>query len=73
MLEVEHIIICGYLGCGSVKAAVENAYLVLINNWLLHHPRDLWYKHGSLLGEFAPEQLLDVLCKINVIEQVYSI
>lgn len=72
VLEVEHIIICGHLGCGGVKAAVENTELGLINNWLLHI-RDLWYKHRSLLGEFAPEQRLDVLCEINIIEQVYNL
>jgi len=72
VVEVEHIIICGHLGCGGVKAAVENTELGLINNWLLHI-RDLWYKHSSLLGESAPEQLLDVLCEINVIKQVYNL
>ena len=72
VLEVEHIIICGHLGCGGVEAAVENPELGLINNWLLHI-RDLWYKHSSLLGELEPEQRLDVLCEINVIEQVYNL
>lgn len=72
VLEVEHIIICGHLSCGGVKAAVENTDLGLINNWLLHI-RDLRYKHKSLLGEFAPEQHLNMLCEINVIEQVYNL
>ena len=70
VLEVEHIIICG-TGCGGVQAAVENPELGLIDNWLLHI-RDLWYKHSSLLGELPPEQRFDMLCKINVIEQVYN-
>ena len=72
VLEVEHIIICGHLGCGGVQAAVENPELGLIDNWLLHI-RDLWYKHSSLLGELPPEQRFDMLCKINVIEQVYNL
>ncbi|WP_275428861.1 carbonic anhydrase, partial [Enterobacter ludwigii] len=67
VLEVEHIIICGHLGCGGVQAAVENPELGLIDNWLLHI-RDLWYKHSSLLGELPPEQRFDMLCEINVIE-----
>lgn len=58
-------------GCGGVQAAVENPELGLIDNWLLHI-RDLWYKHSSLLGELPPEQRFDMLCKINVIEQVYN-
>ena len=72
VLEVEHIIICGHLGCGGVQAAVENPELGLIDNWLLHI-RDLWYKHSSLLGELPPEQRFDMLCEINVIEQVYNL
>lgn len=72
VLEVEHIIICGHLACFGVKAAVENTGLELISNWLLDI-RDLWYKHRSLLGEFTPEQRLDVLCESNVIEQVYNL
>jgi len=72
VLEVEHIIICGHYGCGGVQAAVENPELGLINNWLLHI-RDLWFKHSSLLGELAPEQRMDTLCELNVMEQVYNI
>ncbi|HKM95508.1 MAG TPA: carbonate dehydratase [Buttiauxella sp.] len=72
VLEVEHIIICGHYGCGGVQAAVENPDLGLINNWLLHI-RDIWYKHSSLLGELPPEQRLDALCELNVMEQVYNL
>ncbi|WP_319922227.1 carbonic anhydrase, partial [Klebsiella pneumoniae] len=54
------------------QAAVENPELGLIDNWLLHI-RDLWYKHSSLLGELPPEQRFDMLCEINVIEQVYNL
>ena len=72
VLQVEHIIICGHLGCGGIEAAVENPELGLINNWLLHI-RDLWYKHSSLLGELPPEKRLDTLCELNVVEQVYNL
>lgn len=72
VLQVEHIIICGHLGCGGVEAAIENPELGLINNWLLHI-RDLWYKHSSLLGELPPEKRMDTLCEINVVEQVYNL
>ena len=72
VLQVEHIIICGHLGCGGIEAAVENPELGLINNWLLHI-RDLWYKHSSLLGEHPPEKRLDTLCELNVVEQVYNL
>jgi carbonic anhydrase len=72
VLQVEHVIICGHYGCGGVAAAVENPELGLINNWLLHI-RDLWYKHSGLLSELPPDERLDTLCEINVVEQVYNL
>lgn len=72
VLQVDHIIVCGHQGCGGIEAAVTNPELGLINNWLLHI-RDIWYKHSSLLGELPPEQRLNRLCELNVIEQVYNL
>lgn len=72
VLQVEHIIICGHLGCGGVQAAVENPELGLINNWLLHI-RDLWYKHSPQLEKLDKEECLNALCEINVIEQVHNL
>ncbi|MEK9498777.1 carbonate dehydratase [Photorhabdus sp. P32] len=72
VLEVEHIIICGHYGCGGIEAAIDGTELGLINNWLLHI-RDLWYKHSSMLGELPPNERLNRLCEINVVEQVYNL
>ncbi len=72
VLEVEHVIICGHYGCGGVQAAVENPELGLIDNWLLHI-RDIWFKHSSLLGELPPDERLNRLCELNVVEQVYNL
>ena len=72
VLEIEDIIICGHLGCGGIKAAVGNPDLGLINNWLLHI-RDLWFRYSSLIGEFPADIRLDILCELNVIEQVYNL
>ena len=46
--------------------------LGLINNWLLHI-RDIWFKHGHLLGNLSPERRADMLTKLNVAEQVYNL
>ncbi|WP_392561651.1 carbonate dehydratase [Orbus sturtevantii] len=72
VLGVEDIIICGHLDCGGIRAAVENPDLGLINNWLLHI-RDIWFRYSSLLGEFPAEKRMDILCELNVIEQVYNL
>lgn len=72
VLEVEDIIICGHLDCGGIRAAVENPDLGLINNWLLHI-RDLWFRYSSILGNFPADKRMDILCEINVIEQVYNL
>jgi len=62
----------GHYGCGGVQAAVENPELGLIDNWLLHI-RDIWFKHSSLLGELPPDERLNRLCELNVVEQVYNL
>lgn len=72
VLEVEHVIICGHYNCGGVQAAIDGPDLGLISNWLLHI-RDIWYKHSSLLGELAPQDRVDRLCELNVVEQVYNL
>ncbi|MCX8649725.1 carbonate dehydratase [Gilliamella sp. B2776] len=72
VLKIEDIIVCGHLGCGGIRTAVENPDIGLINNWLLHI-RDLWFRNSSLIGEFPPKIRLDILCELNVIEQVYNL
>ncbi len=72
VLKIEDIIICGHLDCGGIRAAIENPDLGLINNWLLHI-RDLWFRYSSLIGEFPAHKRMDILCELNVIEQVYNL
>ncbi|EFA83917.1 carbonic anhydrase [Heterostelium album PN500] len=72
VLKVEHIIICGHYGCGGVAAANDNPELGLINNWLLHI-RDSIFKHNDLLQNLPRKRMLDVLCELNVVEQVNNL
>ncbi|MEW5250103.1 carbonate dehydratase [Microbulbifer discodermiae] len=69
VLKVRHVIVCGHYGCGGVQAALENSQLGLIDNWL-RHIQDVRDKHQSLI-ELVPEpDRVDLLCKLNVLEQV---
>ncbi|MEZ9522768.1 carbonate dehydratase [Enterovibrio norvegicus] len=72
VLRVKHIIICGHYRCGGVHASIENPNLGLINNWLLHIS-DLYRKHSKYLSPFSLEEQGNLLCEINVAEQVYNL
>ena len=72
VLKVSHIIVCGHHGCGGVKAAMQNAQLGLIDNWL-RHVQDVLQKHQEMLSTLDEEKRLDRLCELNVIEQVFNL
>lgn len=71
-LKVEHLMIVGHYGCGGVTAALLNKRVGLVENWL-HHIRNVRDRHAALLARFAPEVQADVLCELNVIEQVVNV
>lgn len=73
VLKVDHIIVCGHHGCGGVKAAMENAQLGLIDNWL-RHVQDVVRDHEPELMQIEDEtKRLDRLCELNVVEQVLNV
>jgi carbonic anhydrase len=73
VLKVKHVIVCGHYGCGGVLAALQNAKLGLIDNWL-RHIQDVAEKHHALLLERTEEaQRHEKLCELNVIEQVCNV
>src|SRR5262249_52963363 len=70
VLRVRHIIVCGHYGCGGVRAALEDARLGLIDNWL-RLVQDVRDRHAELLAApDDPQQNRDRLCELNVIERV---
>jgi len=70
VLRVRHVIVCGHYGCGGVRAALTNARLGLIDNWL-RHVQDVRERHEGLLAAVAEgDPQVDRLCELNVIEQV---
>ena len=72
-LKVKHIIICGHYGCGGVRAALERRRLGLVDNWL-RHVQDVCLKHEDRLqAQGDPEKRYELLCELNVIEQVMNV
>ncbi|OAI41919.1 carbonic anhydrase [Planctomycetaceae bacterium SCGC AG-212-D15] len=70
VLHVRHIIVCGHYGCGGVLAALQDAKLGLIDNWL-RNVQNVARKHQGELNSLATEeQRHHRLCELNVIEQV---
>ncbi|WP_346837227.1 carbonate dehydratase [Microbulbifer sp. SAOS-129_SWC] len=72
ILKVRHIIVCGHYGCGGVQAALENSQLGLIDNWL-RHIQDVRDKHHTLIDLFQQKERMDLLCELNVLEQVIHV
>jgi carbonic anhydrase len=68
VLKVRHVIVCGHYRCGGVKAALEDAPLGLINNWL-RHVQDVAHHHAAELAAVDGEARLDRLCELNVLDQ----
>lgn len=72
VLKVKHIIICGHYGCGGIKAALENEEHGLIDNWL-RHIKDVIRFHQEKFSGLDNDAQLDLLCELNVKEQVTNI
>ena len=71
-LKVEHIMVEGHYGCSGVQAALEGARIGLADNWLRHiqSTRD---RHRTLIEGLPPQHRANVLCDLNVIEQVVNV
>ena len=73
VLKVKHIIVCGHYGCGGVIASLDDKSHGLIDNWL-HHIKDVYRFHKDRLNAVTDDtERLNLLCELNVIEQVANI
>jgi len=73
VLKVKHIIVCGHYGCGGVIASLDDKSHGLIDNWL-HHIKDVYRFHKARLNAVEDDtERLNLLCELNVIEQVANI
>ena len=71
-LHIEHIMVVGHYGCGGVLAALHGTRVGLADNWL-RHVHDVKMRHRGRLMHLCRHDQEDVLCEMNVIEQVGNI
>ena len=71
-LKVEHLMVVGHYGCGGVLAALEELRVGLADNWI-RHVKDVRAKHYHLIKNTPVQHRHDVLCELNVIEQVMNV
>jgi carbonic anhydrase len=71
-LKVKHIMVVGHYGCAGVRAAMRGIRVGLADNWL-RHVHDVRLRHRRRLDHLPPAQQEDILCEMNVIEQVGNV
>ncbi len=71
-LKVEHIMVVGHYGCGGVLAALRGTRVGLADNWL-RHVHDVKLRHRRRIDHLVDAEQEDVLCEVNVIEQVGNV
>jgi carbonic anhydrase len=71
-LKVKHIMVVGHYGCAGVRAAMRGIRVGLADNWL-RHVQDVRLRHRRRLDHLPPEEQEDILCEMNVIEQVGNV
>jgi len=73
VLKVKHIIVCGHYGCGGVSTVVHDKRAGLVDNWL-QHIKDIYFRYQDRFDVCVDqEERVDVLCEINVVEQVLNL
>lgn len=73
ILKVRHIIVCGHYGCGGVRAALDTESYGLIDNWLRHIEDVHRFHKNKFDGITDHEEKVNLLCELNVIEQVANV
>jgi carbonic anhydrase len=71
-IKVKHIMVVGHYGCAGVRAAMRGIRVGLADNWL-RHVHDVRLRHRKRLDHLPQEEQEDILCEMNVIEQVGNV
>jgi carbonic anhydrase len=72
VIKVKHIIVVGHYGCAGVLAALRFHRFGLVDNWL-RHIQDVRHKHAALIEQCPADRQHDMLCELNVIEQILNV
>ena len=72
LLKVSHVMVVGHYGCSGVRCAMEGKRVGLADNWL-RHVHDVKMRHRKRLDHLSVPEQEDVLCEMNVIEQVGNV
>ena len=72
VLQVKHIIVCGHYGCGGVEASFNETNPDLIDHWI-RPIRKYQARIQNELDGLSREEQVDILCEVNVAEQVRNI
>jgi carbonic anhydrase len=73
VLKVRHVMVVGHYGCGGVRAAIERQEFGVIDNWL-RKIKDIYAANREALNaETDPEKRINLLCEINVRQQVLNV
>lgn len=73
VLKVKHIIVCGHYGCGGVKAAMGNAPVGIIDNWIRHIKDSYRFRKNDILAIQDEKERFDRFVEWNTKQQVLNL
>lgn len=72
ILKIRHVIVCGHYGCSGIHAALNDHKIGLADNWL-RIVQESYKQRSSQFQGIRAESKWDVLCELNVIDQVRNV
>ena len=73
VLKVKHIIVCGHYGCGGVKAAMGNAPVGIIDNWIRHIKDSYRFRKNGIESITDEKEKFDRFVEWNTKQQVLNL